>query len=148
MSRKTTVSNAKLLARKIRRRTAYFLIAVSNLVGACAPQCNQRVDFLATDGNGRSVVSKFYCTSTESVELRTASGRETNIFKYESSGGISGCKGKSFPRATETSSTANWIDPHVIRFSIGVIDRIDKQLDEVDGVRVTYDIGTVISGSC
>jgi hypothetical protein len=146
--RMTTMSNATPLIHQIRRRNVCILLAVSSLVGACAPPCDRREDFLAADASGRSVVSKFDCTSTESVELRSETGRETTIFKYESSGGIAGCKGKTFPRATETSPTVNWSDSRVIRISIGVIGRVDRQLDEVDGVRVTYDIGSVISESC
>jgi len=109
---------------------------------------------LATDATGRSVRSEFEaCTSfgttlDETIELRFASGRSTTILKYEPSGGIVGCKGKIFPRARELEPTLDWSDPRVIHISIGVVYSIYQKVDEIDGVRVTYDIGTVIAAAC
>jgi hypothetical protein len=59
-----------------------------------------------------------------------------------------GCKGKTFPRAKELSPTVTWSDPHLIHISIGIVYSIDRKLDNVDGVRVIYDIGTVLSDVC
>jgi hypothetical protein len=59
-----------------------------------------------------------------------------------------GCKWKVFPRAGEIAPTVSWSDPRVIKISIGVVYSVSQKLDEVDGVRVTYDIGTVISEVC
>jgi hypothetical protein len=148
MGRIKTMSKAMLLIKKATMRTVCVLLAAISFVIACAPRCDHREALLAANANGSSVVWKYECSSTESIELRSVSGRKTTFFKFQSSGGISGCDGKSFSRAADISPTAVWTDPNVIRISIGVIGRVDRQLSEVDGVRVTYDIGELVSESC
>ena len=44
--------------------------------------------------------------------------------------------------------SVDWSNPAVIHISIGVVSSIAEKLDEVDGVHITYDIGTVISEAC
>jgi hypothetical protein len=74
------------------RRTCSLLV-IGNFVVACTP-CDRWEEVLATDANGRSVVSEFEaCTGigttlAASIELRSASGHATTIFKYEPSGGM------------------------------------------------------------
>ncbi len=54
-----------------------------------------------------------------------------------------------FSRAREGDTvTVDWSNPAVIHISIGVVSSIAEKLDEVDGVHITYDIGTVISEAC
>jgi hypothetical protein len=54
-----------------------------------------------------------------------------------------------FPRAKEGNTvTVDWSNPAVIHISIGVVSSITEKLDEVDGVHITYDIGTVIAEAC
>ena len=57
-------------------------------------------------------------------------------------------KGEDFSRAKKLSPTVTWSDPHLIHISIGIVYSIDRKLDNVDGVRVIYDIGTVLSDVC
>jgi hypothetical protein len=82
----------------------------------------------------------------ESVELKSASGKKMTILKYEPNGGIVGCRGKTFPAKQELS--VDWSNGSVIHISISVVSSISKMNNIVDGVRVTYDIGTVISRDC
>jgi hypothetical protein len=116
------------------------------------PHCDREERILASDSLGRSIVSCFEaCTSLgtsieESIELRSASGKKMTILKYEPNGGIVGCRGKTFPENQELS--VDWSNASVIRISISVVSAISKMNDTVDGVRVTYDIGTVISRDC
>jgi hypothetical protein len=71
------------------------------------------------------------------------------IIKYVPNGGQAGCKSKVFPRAREGGSvTVDWTNPAVIHISIGVVSSIAEKLDEVDGVHISYDIGTLISEAC
>jgi hypothetical protein len=116
------------------------------------PHCDREQRILATQPDGRSVVSYFAaCTGvgttlTQSIELRSVTGRRTTIFEYEPSGGIVGCSGESFP--TEQEPSVDWSNPQDIHISISVVDGIFEKHDAVNGVRVTYDIGTVISRDC
>jgi hypothetical protein len=61
---------------------------------------------------------------------------------------MAGCKWKMFPRASELEPSVDWSDRGVIHISIGVVSSIYRKVQEVDGLRVTYDIGTVISEAC
>jgi len=130
-----------------------FLLAAGWFVVGCG-HCDREDKVLATDATGRSVISEFEaCTSVgttlaETIELRSASGHSTTIFKYEPSGGMAGCKWKMSPRARELEPSVDWSDRGVIHISIGVVSSIYRKVDEVDGLRVTYDIGTVISEAC
>ncbi len=116
------------------------------------PHCDREEKILAADSLGRSIVSCFEaCTSLgtsieESVELKSASGKRMTILKYEPNGGIVGCRGKTFPANPELS--VDWSNASAIRISISVVSSISKMNNIVDGVRVTYDIGTVISRDC
>jgi hypothetical protein len=116
------------------------------------PHCDREERILAADSLGRSIVSCFEaCTSLgtsmeESVELKSASGKKMTILKYEPNGGIVGCRGKTFPAKQELS--VDWSNGSVIHISISVVSSISKMNNIVDGVRVTYDIGTVISRDC
>jgi hypothetical protein len=116
------------------------------------PHCDREEKILATDSLGRSIVSCFEaCTSfgtsmEESVELKSAAGKKMTILKYEPNGGIVGCRGKTFPGDQELS--VDWSNASVIRISISVVSAISKINETVDGVRVIYDIGTVISRDC
>jgi hypothetical protein len=121
---------------------------------ACSP-CDRWEEVLATDAQGRSVISELEaCTSigtslSETIELRSAHNRSATILKYAPGGGQAGCKWKMFPRAREGNTVkVDWSNPAVIHISIGVVSSIVEKIDEVDGVRVTYDIGTVISKAC
>jgi hypothetical protein len=130
-----------------------FLLAAGWFVVGCG-HCDREEKVLATDATGRSVISEFEaCTSVgttlaETIELRSASGHSMTIFKYEPSGGMVGCRWKMFPRARELEPSVDWSDRGVIHISIGVVGSIYRKVDEVDGLRVTYDIGTVISEAC
>lgn len=129
-------------------RSAFtWLVAVSCIV-ACSPECVEREDLLASGAGGRSVVAKYDCSTHESIEMKSASGNKTTIFAYESSGGVSGCKGQDFGGATAETPVVTWNDPHVIHISIGLIYSIEEKLDEVDGVHITYDIGTILEEAC
>ncbi len=130
------------------------LLAVGWFVVGCG-HCDREERVLATDATGRSVISEFEaCTSfgttlAETIELRSPSGRSTTILTYAPNGGQAGCKWKMFPRAREGDTvTVDWSNPAVIHISIGVVSSIVEKLDQVDGVHITYDIGTVISQSC
>jgi len=81
-----------------------------------------------------------------SIELNSASGKKMTIMKYEPNGGIVGCRGKTFPANQEVS--VDWSNAGVSRISISVVSAISKINDTVDGLHVTYDIGTVISRDC
>jgi hypothetical protein len=82
----------------------------------------------------------------ESVELKTAGGARKAVFQYEPNGGVAGCKGWSFPPAPEP--TVDWSDPRAIHIAISVVSSISRELDVVDGIHVTYDIGPVLSEVC
>jgi hypothetical protein len=116
------------------------------------PHCDRDETVLATQSEGRSVVSCFEaCTGlgttlTQSIELRSATGERKTILEYEPNGGIVGCKGKTFPR--QQAPSVDWSSPQVIYISIGVVASITEKHDDVNGVHVMYDIGTVISQEC
>jgi hypothetical protein len=116
------------------------------------PHCDHDERTLATQSDGRSVVSLFEaCTGfgttlTQSIELRSETGRRTTILEYQPSGGIVGCRGKAFP--TEQEPSVDWSNPQDIHISISVVYGISEKHDTVNGVHVTYDIGTVISREC
>src|SRR5271170_4410210 len=129
-------------------RDLCVLITVVSCVAACSPPCNRRDEVLATDTSGRSIVWTRDCSTSESIEFKSPSGRKTTIIKYESSGGVVGCNGRTFSRATEISPAVTWHDPSVVHISNGIIHSIDQKLDEVDGVHVSYDVGTVLTEVC
>jgi hypothetical protein len=129
-------------------RDVFAVLALVSCVTACEPRCQSMEKILATNDDGRAVAYRLDCATSETINLMSASGSERVIFKYESGGGVMGCKGEIFPRAGESSPTVTWIDPHLIHISIGIVYRIDRKLDNVDGVRVVYDIGTVLSDIC
>ena len=116
------------------------------------PHCDREDRILATQSEGRSVVSCFaVCTGfgttlTQSIELRSATGERKTILEYEPNGGIVGCRGRTFPMQQEPS--VDWGNPQVIHISISVVAGISEKHDAVSGVHVTYDIGTVISQDC
>jgi hypothetical protein len=107
---------------------------------------------LATDARGRSIVSKFEACTTlgtsmeDSIELKSTSGDRMVIFKYVPDGGIVGCKGKTFPATVEPS--VDWSNPSLIHISIPVVSSIVEEHDTVDGMRVTYEIGSVLAEIC
>jgi len=129
-------------------RDLFLVLALAGCIAACEPRCDPLETVLATGDDGRAVASYLDCSTSETINLISASGRKTAIFKFESSGGVTGCKGKTFPRAEEVSPAVTWSDPHLIHVSIGIVYSIDQELDNVDGVRVIYDIGTVLSDVC
>jgi len=129
-------------------RDGFAVLALVGCITACDPRCHSMEKVLATGDDGRAVASYLDCSTSETINLISASGRKTAIFRYESSGGVIGCKGKTFPRAKELSPTVIWSDPHLIHISIGIVYSINGKLDNVDGVRVIYDIGTVLSDVC
>jgi len=116
------------------------------------PHCDRAVNVLATDSHGQSIISCFEAcrslgtTLAESIELKSASGKRTSILEYAPDGGTVGCLGRTFP--TNREPVVDWSDPRVIHISISVIASIFKQYDTVNGVKVTYDIGSVISTDC
>ena len=116
------------------------------------PHCDHDEKTLATQSDGRSVVSLFEdCTGfgttlTQSIEVRSSTGRRTTILEYQPSGGIVGCRGKTFP--TEQEPSVDWSNPQDIHISISVVYGISEKHDTVNGVHVIYDIGTVISRDC
>jgi hypothetical protein len=59
-----------------------------------------------------------------------------------------GATGRSVVSQFEACTSFDWIDPAVIHISIGVVSSIAEKHDEVDGLHITYDIGTVISEAC
>gem|GEM_PF-3888226 len=129
------------------------VLVVLSLVAACAP-CEQSQEILAKS-NGRSVVSKFEACGqigtslAASIVLRSASGHDKTIINYVPNGGQAGCKWNLFPRAREGDAvTVDWSNPAAIHILIGVVSSIADKHDEVDGVHITYDIGTVISEAC
>jgi hypothetical protein len=133
-----------------------FAIVLAGVIAVLAyflwPHCDREERVLATDTQGRAVVSVFEaCTSfgttlEESIELKSASGDRKTIFKYEPNGGMAGCKGKSFPPVAEPS--VDWSNPRVIHISISVVSSIFQKLDALDGIHVTYEIGPVLSDVC
>ena len=116
------------------------------------PRCDQYEQLFATDSHGRSIVSVIkVCgwlgsTMVESIQLKSGLWRRKTIFKYEPNGGVLGCKGRTFPGIAEPS--IDWRDPGVIHISIAVISGIIEKHDSVDGLRVTYEIGPVLSEVC
>jgi hypothetical protein len=122
------------------------------LVYAFGPHCDREETILASDGNGRSIVAVFEaCTgfgteTSESIQLKSASGDRKNIFVYVPNGGTLGCNGKTFPPVAEPS--ADWTDPRLIHIAIGVVSSIVERHETVDGMRVTYDPGPVLSEVC
>jgi hypothetical protein len=50
--------------------------------------------------------------------------------------------------AQRASFATDWSNPQDIHISISVVYAISEKHDAVNGVRVTYDIGTVISRDC
>ena len=138
----------------IQMRHISFLLAFGCCAVACG-HCDREEKVLATDATGRSVVSEFEaCTSVgttlaASIDLRSTLGHGKTIIKYIPNGGQAGCRWKMFPRAREGDTvTVDWSNPAVIHISIGVVRSIAEKLDEVDGVHIAYDIGTVISEAC
>jgi hypothetical protein len=129
-------------------RDVFLVLALVGSIAACGSQCNSIDEVLAAGDDGRTVASYLDCSTSETINLISATGRKTTIFKYESSGGVIGCKGQTFPCARELWPTVTWSDPHLIHISIGIVYSIDKKLDYVDGVSVIYDIGTVLSDVC
>jgi hypothetical protein len=116
------------------------------------PRCDRSQEVLATQSVGRSIVSCFEaCTGlgtdlSESIELKLASGKRKTILRYGPSGGVVGCKGKTFP--PEQQPLVDWSDPKLIHISIGVVYDIDEKHDAVEGVPVKYDIGRVFAKDC
>jgi hypothetical protein len=51
-----------------------------------------------------------------------------------------------FPVQQEPS--VDWSNPHDIHISISVVYGISEKHDDVNGVHITYDIGTVVSRDC
>jgi hypothetical protein len=142
------------LINMIQMRQISFLLAVAGFVVGCG-HCDREEKVLATGATGRSVISEFEaCTSfgtslAETIELRSASGHSTTILKYVPNGGQVGCKSKMFPRAWEGDTVlVDWTNPAVIHISIGVVSSIEEKHDEVDGLHIAYDIGTLISEAC
>jgi hypothetical protein len=129
-------------------RDVCLVLASVSCITACEPRCHSMEKILATSAGGRAVASYFDCSTSGTINLISASGRKTAIFKYELSGGVISCKGKTFSRANELLPTVTWSDPHLIQISIGIVGSIDRKLDNVDGLRVIYDIGTVLSDVC
>lgn len=125
---------------------------IGSWVYAFWPHCDREEKTLATQPGGRSVVSCFAaCTSlgttlTQAIQLRSATGKLQTILEYEPSGGIVGCRGKTFP--AEQEPAADWSNPLVIHIAVSVVGDIIEKHDTVDGVHVTYDIGTVIVQDC
>jgi len=116
------------------------------------PHCDREERILASQSEGRSVVSCFAaCTGfettlTQSIQLRSATSERKTILEYEPNGGIVGCRGRTFPMQQEPS--VDWSNPQVIHISISVVAGISEKHDAVSDVHVTYDIGTVISQDC
>ena len=116
------------------------------------PHCDHEQRTLATQSDGRSVVSLLEdCTGlgttlTQSIEFRTATGRRTTILEYQPTGGIVGCGGKTF--STEQEPSVDWSNPQNIHISISVVYDISEKHDTVNGIHITYDIGAVISRDC
>ena len=116
------------------------------------PRCEQYEKLLATDSHGRSVVSvikvcgSLGSTMVESIQLKSGFWERKTIFKYEPNGGVIGCKGRNFPGVAEPS--IDWRNPGVIHISIAVVASIIEKHDELDGMRVTYEIGPILSDIC
>jgi hypothetical protein len=116
------------------------------------PHCDRRETVLASDGAGRSIVSVFKaCTglgteTAESIELKSASGERRTIFRYVPNGGTAGCNGKRFPGVAEPN--VDWINAKDIHISIAVVSSIVEKHDTLDGMRVTYELGPILSEVC
>jgi hypothetical protein len=116
------------------------------------PSCEQYEKLFATDAHGRTIVSVLEAcgsigtTVVESIQLKSGFWERKTILKYEPNGGVIGCKGSTFPGVVEPS--IDWHDPGVIHISIAVVASIIEKHDELDGMRVTYDIGPVLSEVC
>jgi hypothetical protein len=123
---------------------AAFLICVV-LVVRHSTRCDRFESLLATDGHGRTVKSTFEaCTligtaTQEWVDLVTTSGRHRTIMAFVPWGGEGGpgAHGPFEPVVT-------WTTPGAMHISIGTVGSITEKHDSVDGVDVTYDIGTIL----
>jgi hypothetical protein len=126
--------------------------AIAILIHVLWPHCDREERVLANDGNGRSIVSVFEaCTSlgtqtVESIQLKATSGDRKTIFSYVPNGGTLGCNGKTFPAVAEPS--VDWTNPSVIHISIRVVSSIMEKHDTLDEMRVTYELGPVLSEIC
>jgi hypothetical protein len=126
---------------------------VASLVGCGG--CDRFETVLATDTQGRSVVSVFNACTTvgttldETIELRSPSGRRTPFFRFVPNGGQVGCPklpGVQIPASPE--ATVKWDADGAIHLAISALYAIDERHDVVDGIPVKYDIGIVIADKC
>jgi hypothetical protein len=108
--------------------------------------CDRFDTVLAKDADGRAVVYKFEACTTigtsvdARVDLVSASGDSTTIFRFSPADGYVSYRGNPVTGSLEPS--AEWLSPHSLKISIGTVAAVLDQRSEVEGVRVTYDIGT------
>jgi hypothetical protein len=116
------------------------------------PRCDRWETVLASDAAGRSIVSVFQaCTglgteTAESIELKSASGERRTIFRYVPNGGMAGCNGKRFPGVAEPY--VDWTNAKDIHISIAVVSSIVEKHETLDGMRITYELGPILSEVC
>ena len=100
--------------------------------------CNRVETALARDGQGRSVMYVNACEQ-EWVDLVLPTGRRVNLLTFSPWGGELTHNGTTVNGPFEP--TASWESANELRISIGTVGRIEQRRTEVNGVRVTYDIG-------
>jgi hypothetical protein len=108
--------------------------------------CDRFETTLSRNVQGRSVAYVFEaCTTigtvTEGrVDLIPATGPRIRIFTFVPWGGEISYKGVAVKGPFEP--TATWVGPNDLRISIGTVGQVLQRQTEVDGVRVSYDIGS------
>jgi len=110
--------------------------------------CDRFETELSYDGHGRKVISTleacttFGSTAQEWVDLVAASGRRERIFTFVPWGGELPLHEVTVRGPLEPVVT--WSGPSAMHIAVGTVDQILDQRDHVDGVHVSYEVGTVI----
>jgi hypothetical protein len=110
--------------------------------------CDRVESVLSRDSLGRTVTSTFEACTTigtstrEWVDLVLASGRRRRVLTFVPWGGELSSPGVTVREPFEPVVT--WANPSAMHISIGTVSQLSEQHDDVDGVRITYSIGTII----
>ena len=101
--------------------------------------CNRVETALARDGQGRLVL---YVNACEQgwVDLVSPTGHRVHLLTFSAWGGELTHNGR--PVNGPFEPTANWESANDLRISIGTVGKIEQQQTEVNGVHVTYHIGS------